>query len=83
MAAKVAYKFSLSPLVLYHHGFSALGGHYTLDVLHPSRYPGTKTREGWVRIDDELVSDVRHDDVFGAYERDDARCAYLLFYKKI
>ena len=81
------YLFSLLPfLVLYHHGFSASGGHYTLDVLHPNRYPGSsnvKNREGWVRFDDELVSDVRHDDVFGAYERDDARCAYLLFYRRI
>jgi len=71
---------------LYHHGLSASGGHYTLDVLHPNRYPGSvnaKTREGWVRIDDELVSDVRPNDVFGAYERDDARCAYLLFYRRI
>ncbi|KAG2353423.1 hypothetical protein BDR07DRAFT_1433334 [Suillus spraguei] len=45
---------------LYHHGLSASGGHYTLDVLHPnidmSSAP-TKPREGWIRIDDELVSD--------------------------
>ena len=63
-----------------------------MDVLHPNRYPGSvnvntanakSSREGWVRIDDELVSDVRHDDVFGAYEKDDARCAYLLFYRRI
>lgn len=66
-----------------------------MDVLHPNRYPGSvnvnhanananvKSREGWVRIDDELVSDVRQDDVFGAYEKDDARCAYLLFYRRI
>ncbi|EDR03249.1 uncharacterized protein LACBIDRAFT_307470 [Laccaria bicolor S238N-H82] len=69
---------------LYHHGHSASGGHYTLDVLHPNRYPGaTKSREGWVRIDDELVSDVRYEDVFGVSERDDSRCAYLLFYRRI
>ncbi|KAF8967294.1 hypothetical protein BDZ97DRAFT_1938213 [Flammula alnicola] len=72
---------------LYHHGLSASGGHYTLDVLHPNRYPNvnpsSKPREGWVRIDDDLVSDVRHEDVFGAYERDDSRCAYLLFYRRI
>lgn len=72
---------------LYHHGLSASGGHYTLDVLHPNRYPnvnpGAKPREGWVRIDDDLVSDVRPDDVFGATDRDDARCAYLLFYRRI
>ncbi|KJA24204.1 hypothetical protein HYPSUDRAFT_65703 [Hypholoma sublateritium FD-334 SS-4] len=72
---------------LYHHGLSASGGHYTLDVLHPNRYPNVnpsaKPREGWVRIDDDLVSDVRPEDVFGATERDDARCAYLLFYRRI
>ncbi|KAJ7138260.1 hypothetical protein C8R44DRAFT_838188 [Mycena epipterygia] len=61
--------------VVYHHGVSAGGGHYTLDVRHPVR--------GWVRIDDELVSDVRPDDVFGAAGRDEARCAYLLFYKRV
>ncbi|KAG2019660.1 ubiquitin carboxyl-terminal hydrolase 5 [Coprinopsis cinerea AmutBmut pab1-1] len=98
---------------LYHHGLSASGGHYTLDVLHPTRYPGSsnsnssssnsnanpnatsqntananananqKAREGWIRIDDELVSDVRPEDVFGNQERDDSRCAYLLFYRRI
>ncbi|KAF8649046.1 hypothetical protein AX16_006047 [Volvariella volvacea WC 439] len=72
---------------LYHHGLSASGGHYTLDVLHPNRYPSSnpavKPREGWVRIDDELVSDVRPDDVFGAFEKDDSRCAYLLFYRRV
>lgn len=78
--------FLFLPIALYHHGFSASGGHYTLDVLHPNRYlsgVNAKSREGWVRIDDELVSDVRHDDVFGAYERDDGRSAYLLFYRRI
>jgi ubiquitin carboxyl-terminal hydrolase 10 len=68
--------------VLYHHGLSASGGHYTLDVLHPNRDLSSKPREAWIRIDDELVSDVVPDDVFGGLERDD-RCAYLLFYRKI
>ncbi|KAJ6462440.1 hypothetical protein C8R45DRAFT_1026783 [Mycena sanguinolenta] len=73
--------------VVYHHGVSASGGHYTLDVLHPTRFPATSTgaageREGWVRIDDELVSDVRPVDVFGATEAD-SRCAYLLFYRRM
>ncbi|KAJ7792848.1 hypothetical protein B0H14DRAFT_2929201 [Mycena olivaceomarginata] len=59
-------------------------GHYTLDVLHPTRFPGSATgtgseREGWVRIDDELVSDVRPVDVFGAPEGD----SYLLFYIRV
>lgn len=69
--------------MLYHHGLSASGGHYTLDVLHPNRdHHSAKPREGWVRIDDELVSDVRAEDVFGGADRDD-RCAYLLFYRRI
>ncbi|KIM86396.1 hypothetical protein PILCRDRAFT_4897 [Piloderma croceum F 1598] len=68
--------------VLYHHGVSASGGHCTLDVLHPSRDLNSKPRESWIRIDDELVSDVRSEDVFGGVDRDD-RCAYLLFYRRI
>ncbi|KAI0320712.1 hypothetical protein OF83DRAFT_1052586 [Amylostereum chailletii] len=71
--------------VLYHHGLSASGGHYTLDVLHPNRdmnTSGGRPREAWIRIDDELVSDVRPEDVFGGYEQDD-RCAYLLFYRRV
>ena len=43
--------------VLHHHGLSASGGHYTLDVLHPSRGQTMPPREGWVRIDDEQVWD--------------------------
>jgi len=61
-----------------------------LDVLHPTRYPGAKNengkgREGWVRIDDELVSDVRAEDVFEPCERerDEMRNGYLLFYRRI
>ncbi|KAK7051081.1 hypothetical protein VNI00_005193 [Paramarasmius palmivorus] len=87
--------------VIYHHGISASGGHYTLDVLHTNRFTTpqnpwadrsqqtelSKNREGWIRIDDELVSDIRHADIFAsaAFERDDAasRCAYMLFYKRI
>ncbi|KIM48550.1 hypothetical protein M413DRAFT_437769 [Hebeloma cylindrosporum] len=107
--------------VLYHHGTSASGGHYTLDVLHPNRYPSssssaslpssssasgttrpsasgtpssttikpssTKAREGWVRIDDDVVVDVRPEDVFGSSSSsvggDETKCAYLLFYRRV
>ena len=67
--------------VIYHHGHSAAGGHYTLDVLHPNRTAdkNVRSREGWIRIDDELVSDLREQDVFGS-ERDRA---YLLFYRRV
>ena len=66
--------------VLYHHGESAGGGHYTVDVLHPN---GDGDTGGWLHIDDEAVSPMRHEDVFGEHgiERTaDERCAYLLFY---
>jgi ubiquitin carboxyl-terminal hydrolase 10 len=82
--------------VLYHHGVSAGGGHYTLDVLHPNPRGGTGSAgvagsssggsgEAWLHIDDETVSAVRHEDVFGSdngKERSDDRCAYLLFYRR-
>jgi len=73
--------------VLYHHGASAGGGHYTLDVLHPNRDGGTRSAgsgEAWLHIDDETVRAVRHEDVFGGNgnERSDDRCAYLLFYRR-
>ncbi|KAG6839819.1 hypothetical protein C0991_011339 [Blastosporella zonata] len=64
---------------LYHHGQSASGGHYTLDVLHPGR----NVVDGWMRIDDELVSDVRLNDVFAPQHDDENKAAYLLFYSLI
>lgn len=69
--------------VLYYHGASARGGHYTVDVLHLNA-PGDGG-EAWLHIDDETVSTVRHEDVFGRYdnERADDRCAYMLFYCRV
>ncbi|KAG6844353.1 hypothetical protein H0H87_007578 [Tephrocybe sp. NHM501043] len=64
---------------LYHHGQSASGGHYTLDVLHPGR----NALDGWMRIDDELVSDVHLGDVFAPQHDDESKAAYLLFYRRI
>jgi ubiquitin carboxyl-terminal hydrolase 10 len=75
--------------VLYHHGVSAGGGHYTLHVLHPNRdgsarSSGNSSGEAWLHIDDETVTAVRHEDVFGGHDNDraDDRCAYLLFYRR-
>ena len=66
--------------VLYHHGESAGSGHYTVDVLHPDE--DNDSGEAWLRIDDEAVITLQHEDVFGGQvnERVDDRCAYMLFY---
>jgi ubiquitin carboxyl-terminal hydrolase 10 len=76
--------------VLYHHGPHASGGHYTLDVLHPNRdnhaLPPLRPREAWIRIDDELVSDIKPEDVFAPPKDEEGgggRCAYLLFYRRV
>ena len=68
--------------VLYHHGNSANEGHYTVDVLHLNRNGGDG--EGWLRIHDEIVRDVQHEDVFGGHDngQTDDRCPYLLFYRR-
>ena len=69
---------------LYHHGESAEGGHYTVDVLHRNGH--CDAGEVWLHINDEAVSPVRDEDVFGDHGTDsaeraaDERCAYLLFY---
>ena len=60
--------------VLYHHGKSANGGHYTVDVLDGA--------DAWLHIDDEAVSAVRHEDVFGGHDNDgmDDGCPHMLLY---
>jgi len=78
--------------VIYHHGVTANGGHYTLDVLHPNASsvaagpaginaprPGG---EGWVRFDDECVRRLKVEEVFGKSPIEE-RVAYLLFYRRI
>jgi ubiquitin carboxyl-terminal hydrolase 10 len=66
--------------VLYHHGESAGGGHFTVDVHHPNGESGNG--EAWLHIGDEGVSAVKHEDVFGGHDNEwvDDRCAYILFY---
>ena len=66
--------------VLYHHGESAGSGHYSVGVLQSNGDNGSG--EAWLHIDDETVSTVGHEDVFGEHENDsgDNRCAYMLFY---
>ena len=68
--------------VLYHHGKSAGSGHYTVDVLHTNGDSGDE--EVWLNFDDEVVSAMRHEDVFGGHDNEqvDDRCAYMLFYRR-
>jgi ubiquitin carboxyl-terminal hydrolase 10 len=63
--------------VLYHHGESAGSGHYTVDVIHHSG-----GEDVWLNIDDEAVSTVGYEDVFGEHDngRMNNRCAYMLLY---
>ena len=63
--------------VLYHHGEPAGSGNYTVDVLHPNG--DGAGGEAWLRIDDEAVSVVRHEDVFGGHENEQGD-ACMLFY---
>jgi hypothetical protein len=57
-----------------------------VDVLHPNTHEGGG--EDWLRIDDDVVSRVRHEEVFGRYDNegpgtdDLSRCAYLLLYRR-
>ena len=66
--------------VLYHHETSASNGYYTVDVLHPNEESGSG--EAWLHINDEVLSAVRHEDVFKGHGngRVDNQCAYMLFY---
>ncbi|XP_048886082.1 ubiquitin carboxyl-terminal hydrolase 10 isoform X2 [Brienomyrus brachyistius] len=59
--------------VVYHHGNSATGGHYTTDVFHIGL-------NGWLRIDDQAV------EVIGQYhvlKQSVERTAYLLYYRRL
>ena len=67
--------------ILYHHGESAGSGHYTVDVLRPNG--DGAAGEVWLHIDDETVTQIRHEGLFGKHGREqaaDEQCAYLLFY---
>ncbi|CCF56535.1 hypothetical protein KAFR_0B02370 [Kazachstania africana CBS 2517] len=62
--------------VIYHHGLSPDGGHYTADVLHSES-------KKWYRIDDVNINELEEDDVLkGGEEDNDSRTAYILMYQK-
>lgn len=62
--------------VIYHHGLSSDGGHYTADVYH-------QETDKWYRIDDVNITEVHKDIVLkGGEEGADSRTAYILMYQK-
>lgn len=63
--------------VVYHHGRSAQGGHYTCDVHHPPS-------GGWLRMDDNHIKPVTEEAVLKPSSQQlQCRVAYLLFYRRM
>ncbi|CUS21236.1 LAQU0S02e09142g1_1 [Lachancea quebecensis] len=63
--------------VVYHHGVSPSGGHYTCDVYQ-------EAHNKWYRIDDTNVQEIENDEVLkGGEEGNDSRTAYILIYQKL
>lgn len=58
--------------VVYHHGMSASGGHYTVDLLRQGLH-------SWIRIDDTHISHILPEHVIPSSDSPN-RFAYLLFY---
>lgn len=61
--------------VVYHHGKTVTGGHYTCDVFHTGS-------NGWVRIDDSLLRSIPEDFVRTPGGSMPNKTAYLLFYRR-
>lgn len=59
--------------VVYHHGSSATGGHYTTDVFQIGL-------NGWLRIDDQTVKVINQYQVVKPAAE---RTAYLLYYRRV
>uniref|UniRef100_A0A8C7X3A5 Ubiquitin carboxyl-terminal hydrolase n=1 Tax=Oryzias sinensis TaxID=183150 RepID=A0A8C7X3A5_9TELE len=59
--------------VVYHHGNSATGGHYTTDVFHIGL-------NGWLRIDDQTVKIINQ---YQVVKQTAERTAYLLYYRRV
>ncbi|KAL4613551.1 ubiquitin carboxyl-terminal hydrolase 10-like isoform X1 [Arapaima gigas] len=59
--------------VVYHHGNSVTGGHYTTDVFHIGL-------NGWLRIDDQAVKVINQ---YQVLKYSVERTAYLLYYRRV
>ena len=76
-ASEEELKYTLSG-VIYHHGLSPSGGHYTCDVFN-------KDLGEWYRIDDVKVEKITNkDDILSSNENSsDSRTAYILLYERL
>ena len=75
--------------VVYHHGVSAEGGHYTSDVLRKSSVfdneeesNDKKVDNQWIRIDDTQITELEKDEVLNGGDEETTKNAYILFYQK-
>ncbi|CAG8438115.1 8878_t:CDS:10 [Diversispora eburnea] len=73
--SNVAIEYQLFGVV-YHHGNSAGGGHYTVDVLRHDNE--------WIHIDDSTISPISEGEVSvdGSSNQSSDRSAYILFYMR-
>lgn len=65
--------FFSTSAVVYHHGNSATGGHYTTDVFQIGL-------NGWLRIDDQAVKVIAQ---YQVVKPSAERTAYLLYYRRV
>lgn len=62
--------------VVYHHGISSEGGHYTVDVLR-------KELGEWIRIDDTKITKLKAQEVLSGDNDNNVKTAYILMYQKV
>ncbi|ONH64888.1 Ubiquitin carboxyl-terminal hydrolase 3 [Cyberlindnera fabianii] len=62
--------------VVYHHGMSSDGGHYTVDVLRSDE-------SKWIRIDDTVITNLTPEEVLNGGVQDDVKSAYILMYQRV
>ena len=72
-AADQTHDYCIVVSVVYHHGKTSTGGHYTTSMFHPGI-------NGWVHSDDSTVKTVLVRDVLRYVPQ---RVPYLLYYRRL
>lgn len=72
--------------VVYHHGSSAEGGHYTSDVLRSDTFNNNQKKSNvandWLRIDDTTLKPISVDEVLNGGTEESIKNAYILLYER-